>query len=503
MSNPRHLGRRLILRGFGGTLIALPLLEFTHGKAWAQTASTAAKRFVVFFEHGGYISNADKNGDKLSTTSSYQQVDGWKPAAEAENLVLGIQHQPLVGLEQELLLLRGIDNLACKHDSPNNGDHSWSNASALTHAKVTPSGEDYLAQGRSIDFELAERLQQRNPVPFPSINLAANAHNYGTPFFRAANDPVNGESNPKTAFDKLFANVATGAPTGPDPAVVRARALKKSVLDGTKEGLARFEKKVSAQDRLAVEAHLEHIRGIERTLADLPTTTAACYKPTVASDYGDYRYYDGQYFPKIAEAHADIIVAAFRCGLTNVATFNMQDFHATWMNPPYQAEFGIGHSLHHAAGDVGAGGSEEHRFDDWYKTIVDNRQYRSKVARRIIEGLRGDPATPALNLLRDSVVLWTSEFSCGVRHSVSDLPVMLAGQGGGLRTGRHLNFNLRAVGNPGTRAYATQSTLSNLYASILQLFGYEDTSFGNAYPSWTEDSYVVTKAVSGGLPGLT
>jgi hypothetical protein len=502
MTQRRSLPRRLILQGLGGALITLPMLELTHGDAFAQSAGVA-KRFILFFEHGGYISNADKNGEKLSPTSNYQQTDGWKPAEDTEALKLGLQHQPLAGLEEYLLLLRGIDNLACKHDSPYNGDHHWANAAALTHTKVIKySDTDHRAQGRSIDFELAARLQLRNPVPFPSINLAANADNYTAPFFREANQRVDGEGSPKVAFDKLFANVTTSTTPTPDPAATRARALKKSVLDGTREGLIRFKTKMSAQDKLAVEAHLEHLRGIERQLSELPVVTASCTKPAVGSSYGDTDWFNGTYFPKIAEAHADIIVAAFRCGLTNVATYNMCDFHADWMNPPYEAGYNSGHSLHHGAGDVGAGGPEAYRFNDWLKTIVDNRQYRSKIARRIIEGLRGDPATPSLNLLNDAVMLWTSEFSCGVRHSVSDLPVMLAGRGGGLKTGRHLNFNLRAVGNPGTRDYATQSTLSNLFASILQLFGYPDQSFGGTYGDYMEGSKVITKSVSGGLPGL-
>ena len=47
----RNSGRRAFLRGLGGCALALPLLDFTHEKAVAQ--STEAQYFVSFFAHGG------------------------------------------------------------------------------------------------------------------------------------------------------------------------------------------------------------------------------------------------------------------------------------------------------------------------------------------------------------------------------------------------------------------------------------------------------------------
>jgi hypothetical protein len=64
-----------------------------------------------------------------------------------------------------------------------------------TFTNVTLAGTDkYTVDGPSIDAVLATRLAQKNPVTFPSINLQVPAHNYGTPFYRAANQPVDGEA---------------------------------------------------------------------------------------------------------------------------------------------------------------------------------------------------------------------------------------------------------------------------------------------------------------------
>src|SRR5258708_5913885 len=97
-----RLSRRLFLKGFAGLGIALPALEFTHGKAWAQAAPARAKRFIVFFEHGGTIANVDREGNAFAGGDADGcVVDGWKPTSDGvtdQTLrgKLGPIHQPLV-----------------------------------------------------------------------------------------------------------------------------------------------------------------------------------------------------------------------------------------------------------------------------------------------------------------------------------------------------------------------------------------------------------------------
>src|SRR5262245_25682769 len=55
-----RLNRRGFLRSAAGVCVALPLLEYTHGKLWA--APTPAKRFVVMFSHGGVITWRSRSG---------------------------------------------------------------------------------------------------------------------------------------------------------------------------------------------------------------------------------------------------------------------------------------------------------------------------------------------------------------------------------------------------------------------------------------------------------
>ena len=61
MKDLKHTGRRAFLRGMGGIAVSLPLLELTHGHAFAA-GGDACKRFLTVFSHGGTISNMSSGG---------------------------------------------------------------------------------------------------------------------------------------------------------------------------------------------------------------------------------------------------------------------------------------------------------------------------------------------------------------------------------------------------------------------------------------------------------
>jgi hypothetical protein len=481
-SSGTRFDRRALLRGLGGAAIALPWLEATAGRA--QAAATGPRRFIVFFEHGGTISATMKGGKKYDGSGVNNGVDGWA-ARPGDGLVLGPIHQALQPFADSIAVVRGVDNAACAKQSPYNGDHGWANVTALTCANVTKTeakdGDHYTTDGASIDAVLATRLAQRTPVKFPSINLSIPAHNYGTPFFRAPSQPVEGEYNPLTAFGKLFEGVTT-AGQAPDPVAARARALRKSVLDGVGEGLGVFRQRVSAADARSVDAHLDHIRALERRL-DAVAPQATCSKPTLTGQDARVDQYSVK-IEKSGPAQVDIMIAAMRCGLTNVGTIEIGDFYAKFLDPTFPAAFDIGHSLHHSARDVGKTGPDGAKWQDWYDTMLKNRQWRIQLLARFLDGLASTPEAGG-TMLDNTLVLWTSEFSCGADHAVADLPILLAGKAGGrLKTGRQVNFNTRAASDPATREYATTSSLHNLYTSILNMFDYPDTNFGSTGHAW-------------------
>ena len=178
-------------------------------------------------------------------------------------------------------------------------------------------------------------LESARPDAVQSLHLSVPAHNYGTPFFRAAREPSSGEYNPAQVFDKLFAGITTDG-EAPNPAAVRARTRRQSILDGVSEGLKLFQNRVSARDRAAIDAHLTHVRELEQRLAEI-AIAPTCSKPVISGEIDpDWDYY-GVQIDKTGPAQVDVLLAALRCGLTNVAGFEIGDFYAPFVNPTFPA----------------------------------------------------------------------------------------------------------------------------------------------------------------------
>ncbi len=493
-----NFSRRFFVRGLGGVAIALPALEFFEGTAYAQSA-TSAKRFLTFFEHGGTLTNhtAGIYGYPGFTdgTSDTQGLDAWRPVSTpGQPLALGAIHQPLAdaGLTNQCVVLRGLDNVAGLNQGDYGNGHGISNVTVLTCGKGKNAGEaddKSIAYSPSIDQVLAARWGA--PAGgLASINLLVDAHNYGSPFFKAAKQYASIISDPRTAFSSILSGVQTGT-GGPDPAVVRAQALRVSVLDGTSKNLARYQSKMSAQDRLTVQAHLDAVRSIEQRVAAIqPPVAPSCSKPTVNGTYTDVG--------NTWQIMADIALAALRCGQTRVLAFEVGDYHMTW-DPtplPFEVAYDIGHSLDHMARDLGKTGALYLPHPDWLtpyqQCMIRNRQLRSKMVATLLKGLQDTPEGGG-NMLDNTLLLWTSEFSNGANHLGTDMPVMLAGKAGGaLQGGRYLNFNTKAAADDRTTQYSSSTSMNNLMTSVLNLCGFPDTGFG--------DMQYASR--SGGLVGL-
>jgi hypothetical protein len=83
-------------------------------------------------------------------------------------------------------------------------------------------------------------------------------------------------------------------------------------------------------------------------------------------------------------------------------------------------------------------------------------------------------------LLHNSLVVWVSEFGDGSSHSSRNLPVVLAGNAGGmLTTDRHVA--------------TTNLTTGDLYTSVLNMFGVDESTFGFSGDASLQH---------GGVPGL-
>jgi hypothetical protein len=246
-------------------------------------------------------------------------------------------------------------------------------------------------------------------------------------------------------FERLFGDRL--APNG-DAARDRRERERKSVLDFAAADAGRLRERLDAADRRKLDEYLDGVREVERRIERA--------QPTVEVGQGSMARPTGipQDFREYARLLADLIVLAFRADLTRVATFVLG---SDGSNRGYR-EIGVAdghHDLSHHGGDPA-----KHA-----KLRLINRLHVAQFA-YLLERLKAAPEGGG-TLLDQCMVVYGSGISDGDRHDHDDLPMLLAGGGGGtLRPGRHVR-------------YSRGTPLSNLYLAMLDRLGVPAEWFGD------------------------
>jgi hypothetical protein len=455
------------LRGAGGAAFALPLLNDVSSRlahaAGPPATSAFPKRLFVIFTPNGTIP-AEFFGPGNATT-----------------LTLGQITSPLAAHSKDLLILDNLDNVASKNAS---GDPHGvgigcmlSGTKLLTGAAAMGMSSGGWSAGISIDQYVANAVGKSTKLA--SLELAGKLIT-GSIFSRMSysgpGQPVSPEADPQKAFDRIFATTAN------DPAATRRRALQKSILDeisGQLDGLATT---LSGADQMKVQAHAAYVRDIESRL--LTSVNASCQappRPTVTASMPiDYLPYDPNNaghevinsandvdFPGILKAQLDLIVGAFACDITRVASLiaapSRSDIVMSWLglNTAH-------HELSHQGDAAGAPGLI--KIDSWYATQIAN----------FIAALKAIPEGNG-TLFDNTLILWCNELGIGNIHSHTRIPFLLAGSCGGyFKTGRYVSFPLGTPHN-------------NLLCSISLAMGVPLTNNVFGDPAYC----------TGPLPGLT
>jgi hypothetical protein len=163
----------------------------------------------------------------------------------------------------------------------------------------------------------------------------------------------------------------------------------------------------------------------------------------------------------------DLLVTALACDLTRVGSLQWSTAQSgvtfTWLGHSEDH-----HGLSHQADDTEEARRQLTAIDHWYA------QQFAYLCKRMSEIREGDGS-----MLDNSVVLWSNEQGNGDKHTLTEIPYIIAGSGGGyLRTGRYLKFD--------------EPAHNDLFVSVLHATGAEDVKcFG------------VPEICKGPLPGLT
>jgi hypothetical protein len=453
MSRSKYeLSRRTVLRGLGAA-VALPLLDAMApaggsgsmlgrlAAAAAEPAAVAPRRMAMFFVPNG------------------MNLDAFTPAAEGALGELPRTLKPLAAVKDKITVLTGLtqDNARAKGDG--GGDHARSSAAFLTGAHPYKTSGSNLKIGVSVDQVAAQRIGSATRLPSLELGLDRGAlagncdSGYACAYvsniaWRNETTPVPKEVNPAAVFERLF-----GSTVDREAAEGRAKRLRyrKSVLDFVAADAKRLDRRLGKSDQRKLDEFTTAIREIEKR-CDLDRAQQAELKKMP-----EYARPEGvpDDLPEHMRLMSDLLVLAFQMDVTRVSTFMVaqegsnRTFRSIGVNDGH-------HVVSHHGGD--AEKLEAIRKIDLHH--VTQFAYFLEKMNAVKEG-EG-------TLLDNSMVMFGSGISDGNRHNHDNLPILLAGRGGGsLAPGRHVR-------------YPKNTPLCNLYVSMLDRMGVKADRFGDS-----------------------
>lgn len=398
MARHPRLTRRTFLRA-AGVAVALPALPSLLTREARAEITADTKRFVGLYWPNGTTQHQD-----------------WQLVGSGTDYTLGTAHVSLEPLKQRFSMFRGLDT-----NSGGTPAHARGCAAFLTAASI--NDPDTPIVDISIDQAIADAIEPATPLR--SLHLGPSPYSGGNPSdtgwssgyntfisWQAPDSPNAALESPQTAFDQIY------VPPDADAAMAEKRvALQQSVLDHTVEQISTIETRLGNEDRQRLDRYLTAVRQVEQGL-QAPTPAAGCGD---AMDRPD----DGQSFADHTRSMMDVLALALACDATRIVTYSMdygfgnKDF--TFLGKGSYRHHNIGHS----------GNTPE--LQAAHRAIV--RWYQDQIAYLLdqLQSIEEDGGT----LLDKSVVYVGTDVSNAWSHGKTDLPMMLAGGGGGaLNPGR-------------------------------------------------------------------
>jgi hypothetical protein len=428
--------RRSVLKGLSaGTAAALsPFLPLSERRAEAQGGPP--KRLVLVFYSGGAKISQD-----------------WPVGGETD-FTFPSMVASLAPFKNQLIYLRnlrrGMDGSKGAHQGGTGG--VWTGQRALANQGPGP-----WMTGPSINQIIVDKVKQ--PTPFATIDLDNMSEDQGNLrskcLFDLKGNPIGGEQDPSRAFDRLFTN-GVSLPNADPKVAERLRNERKSVLDLVTEDLNGLKTRMSGQDKVRMEQHLDALRSIEARLTPSNAgSTGLTFKAPTKADYPKVEFLKNDNYPMIGKMHNDLLVASLASDRSRMLTMQWSqgngDIIYNWLGVK-----GEHHALTH-------GGVTTPALDKINQFHFEQFAYLLAQMSSIKEG-NG-------TLLDNSVVVFANELHDGNTHSPDPSLTFMAGSGGGyFKTGRHIIY---PPVNKGISGKAATPNHTQLLVSLCQYMGVE------------------------------
>lgn len=443
------MSRRSVLRGMGAT-IALPFLNAMVPNARA-TKALPVRMGVVFMPNGVH-------------------PERWTPTGEGKDFQMSPILKPLEKHKDGLNILTNLGHENCEQ-----GDgHYAKTANWLTGTPIAKTTGKDLRCGVSMDQVYARHIGHQ--TRFQSLEMGTEPVMTGVDFnvnytmlygshiaWRTPTSPLPPEINPRFVFDRLFRENAEQR---------RASAMQnKSVLDMVLADAKNLRDRVGKDDQQRLDEYLESIRSVEQRIeADIARVASGENLDPAAReqiDHLDKRIHsamEGKMDPggRLRLDHTehsrlmmDLMALAFWSDSTRVSSF-MFGWAVSGKNFAFLP--GVNHSHHENSHHE----NDPDKLAQYEKICTWHSEQFSYLLDRMKSMKEGEGT-----LFDNTLLLFGSSIRDGNAHDPHNLPLVLAGKGGGIQTGQHL-------------VSGKDTPLCNLYLSMLQRTGMKIDSFGDS-----------------------
>jgi hypothetical protein len=428
-NNVLAVNRRQFLRGLGACL-AVPAFESfrpfslvaaeTAGSAKLATSATGApvRTAFIYFPNGAIPSS-------------------WWPAGEETSFELSPTLKPLEKNRDMIQVLGGLDHRNAEAGPDGAGDHARANGTFLTGVRMKKSAADIHA-GVSIDQAFAKEVGRL--TRFSSLEMTCESERasgacdsgYSCAYqfnlaWSSPTTPLTPEHNPRFIFERLF---GSGAPSERAENFKRRQQERRSILDFVLEDARGMQQRLSARDREKLDQYLTGIRDIESRIQR-------------AENFGDVKEPGIDTPPGMPTGYSeyiqlmfDLLLVAFQTDSTRVATFLLAHDGS---NRSF-SEIGVPEGHHDLS----------HHFNNQEKIekVAAIDLYYAKQFAQFLDKLRNTKDSDGNSLLHNSMIVYGGGNADGNRHTHTNLPVILAGAGGGkLQTGRFVKHGSKPMTN--------------------------------------------------------
>ena len=435
-----NLSRRAFLRGVGGATLSLPWMEALA----AKTPASPPVRMAFFYLPNGLVrrgffpGESDRALPPFAGQNNVWRFEGKQAPVGSHQLTFTPTMAPLHAMREKLSLITSMDR-TFQHGTDS---HAQSASCYLTSSAPHTVPNSAYPLSRTLDHVAADVIGRN--TPFPTLELSCNdaKDNIESIYFDNMSWYGTGHvapsmRDPREVYDRLFG-------TGTNQ---RYRNITDLVLGNAHS----LEKKLGPRDREKFGEYLEAVRVIEKRMDKMDAMKAelATYKTEPP----------GEHLPHNEYIHimGDLLVTALQAGLTNVGTLMVGP--ERWQTTKKYEGILDQPRSHHGM---------THNQGQFVEDLLKLDRFHVSAFARLLEKMDAIEEANGTTLLDNTIFTMGAGLGDGSTHQYNDLPLVVAGGGGGkLKLGKHVQCER---GTP----------LANLWLTQLHALGIDQERYADS-----------------------